>query len=104
MCELNQQMCELFLFCVCLCYIVLSVSCSVRVTCWERAELFTLLYVMFSCVFVTFTDRILVQVWYLIVSSADLSLLPYFCCQLQGKMCAQRTVNRLAKLARKICG
>ena len=32
----------------------MSVTCSFEVTCWERADFLTLLYVMFSCVFVTF--------------------------------------------------
>ena len=41
----------------------MSVSCSLNDTCWERSEVLALLYVMFSCVFVTFT-----QVWYMIVS------------------------------------
>ena len=27
--------------------------CEVLITCWERADLLALLYVMFSCVFVT---------------------------------------------------
>ena len=40
---------DLFFICInfCLCHIVLSVSCSLVVTCWERADLLTLLYVMF---------------------------------------------------------
>ena len=29
---------------------VLSVSCSLVVTCWERADLLALLYVMYLCV------------------------------------------------------
>ena len=33
---------------------VLSVTCSLAAICWERADLFALLYVMFSCAFVTF--------------------------------------------------
>ena len=40
----------LFVFHVC--HAVLSVPCSLVVTCWERADL---LCVNFSCVFVTFT-------------------------------------------------
>ena len=35
------------------CNTVLSVPCSLVVTCWVRADLLALLYVMFSCVFVT---------------------------------------------------
>ena len=61
----------LFVFHVC--HAVVSVHCSLVVTCWERADLFAVLYVMFSCVFVTF-----LCVWYLIVSIPDLCLLPYF--------------------------
>ena len=37
-----------------------------------------LLFVMFSCVFVTFPCGILDQVWYLIVSIPDLCRLSYF--------------------------
>ena len=33
----------------------------------ERADLFTLLYLMFSCVFITFLYGVLGHVWYLIV-------------------------------------
>ena len=45
----------LFVFSVCVCYAVFSVSCSLVVTCWERADLLALLCVMLSCVFVTFS-------------------------------------------------
>ena len=55
----------------------LPVSCSLAVTCWERADLLAVLYVMFSCVFVTFPHGVLDQVWYLIVSIPDISGLPY---------------------------
>ena len=57
---------------------VLSVPCSLEVTCWKRANLLALLYVMFSCVFVSFPYGVLGQVWYLIVSIPDLCLLSYF--------------------------
>ena len=40
---------------------VLSVSCSLVVTCLERAHLFDVLYVMFSCVFATFLYCVLGQ-------------------------------------------
>ena len=60
------------------CHAVMSVPCSLVVTCWERANLLALLYVMFSCVFVTFPCGVLGQVWYLIVSIPDLCLLPHF--------------------------
>ena len=43
-----------FVICVCLCHTVMSVSCSLAVTCWERVDLLAFLYVMFSCVFSTF--------------------------------------------------
>ena len=59
------------------CHTVSSVPCSIVVTCWERrADLFALLYVMFSCVFVTFPYGVLGQMWYLIVVIPDLCLLP----------------------------
>ena len=47
---------------------------------WERANLLALLYVIFSCVFVTFSCGILRQVGYLklIVSIPDLCILPDF--------------------------
>ena len=41
------------LFVLHVCHAVLSVPCNLVVTCWERADLLTLLYVMFSSVFVT---------------------------------------------------
>ena len=50
------------------------------VICWERDNLLVLLYVMFSCVFVTFPCGVLGQVWYLIVTIPDLCLLTYFDC------------------------
>ena len=60
------------------CHAVLSVHCSLVVTCWASANLLALLYVIFSCVFVTFPCGVLGQVWYLIVSIPDRCLLPYF--------------------------
>ena len=54
------------------CHTVLSVPCSLFVTCWERDERIALLFVMFSCVFVNFPYGFLGQVWYLIVSFPDL--------------------------------
>ena len=65
------------LLCLCLCHTVLSVSCSIGVACWERADLLALLYVMFSLCFVIFPYGVLGQVWYLIVSIPDLCILPY---------------------------
>ena len=56
----------------------MSISRSLVITCWKRADLLALLYVMFSCGFVTFPYGVLCQVWYLIVSIPDLCLLSYF--------------------------
>ena len=67
----------LFVFRVCLCHTVLYVPCRLVDTCWGRALLLALLYVMFSCVFVTFPYDVLGQAWYLIVSIHDLCLLLY---------------------------
>ena len=67
-----------FLLCafhVCLCHTVLSVPCSLAVTCWERADLLALLFVMFACVFFTFPHGTQGQVWYSIVSIPDLCFL-----------------------------
>ena len=68
----------LFMFHVYLCYAVLSVPCSIVITCWERADLLALLCVMFSCVFVTFSYGVPCQMWYFIVLIPDLCLFPYF--------------------------
>ena len=59
------------MFHACLYFTVLSVPCSIVITCWENADLLTLLCVMFSCVFVTFPYGVSGQVWYLIVSIPD---------------------------------
>ena len=37
----------------------MSVHCSLVVTCWERANLLAILYMIFSCVFVTFSCGVL---------------------------------------------
>ena len=57
---------------------VLYVSCSVVITCWERADLLALLCVVFSCVFITFPDGVPGQLWYSILSIPDLCLPLYF--------------------------
>ena len=44
----------IFVFHVCICYAVLSVPCSLVITCCERDDLLALLCVIFSCVFFTF--------------------------------------------------
>ena len=43
-------------------------ACIVKLSCWERADLLALFYVMLSCDFVTFPYGVLGQVWNLIVS------------------------------------
>ena len=57
---------------------MMSVYCSLVVTCCERADLLVLLCVTFPCAFVTFLYGVLGQVWYLIVLIPDLCLLSYF--------------------------
>ena len=47
------------------------------ITCWERTDLFALLYVAFSCVFVTFPYGVSGQVKYLIELISDLCLILY---------------------------
>ena len=66
-----------FFICVS-CHAVLSVPCSLVVTCWEMANLLALLHVMFTCVFVTYSYVVLGQVWYLIVWIPDLCILSAF--------------------------
>ena len=68
----------LFMFHVCLCYAVLSAPSSLMITCLERADLLALLYVMLSCVFVTFPYGVPGQVWYLVVSIPDLCILYFY--------------------------
>ena len=59
------------LFCY-LCFVtVLSVPCSLVVTCSERAHLLAPWHMMFSCV-LSLSHGVLGQVWYLIVSIPDL--------------------------------
>ena len=58
--------------------VFLSGPRSLVVTCWKRADLLALLYVMLYCVFVTFEYGILGQVCCMIVSIPDLCLLSYF--------------------------
>ena len=61
-----------------LCFVsVLSVRCSLVVTCWETANLCSLLCDVFLC-FVTFALDVLAQMLYLIVSISDLCLLPNY--------------------------
>ena len=65
-----------FLFVFYVCHAALSVHYNIMVICWEMANLLALLYVMFSCVFVTFPCCVLGQVWYLIASIPYICLLP----------------------------
>ena len=65
-----------------ICGLCLSVilSCLFLAALWSpakgRADFLALLYVMFSCVFDTFQNGVLAQVWYLIVSIPDLCIGP----------------------------
>ena len=58
-------------------YAFASVFCCFVVTCWENANLLTLVDDVY-CIFVTFPCDILCQVLYLIVSFPDLCYLLYF--------------------------
>ena len=55
--------------------IFLSVRCGLVVTCWERASLLALLYVVFYCVFVTSPCGVVCQEWCVIISIPDFCLL-----------------------------
>ena len=59
------------MFHVGICYTVVSVPCSLVITCWDRAYLLAFLFVEFSCVFVTLQYGVLGQVLYLIVLNPD---------------------------------
>ena len=59
------------------CHTVLSIPCSLVVTCWVSADVLALLCVMFPCVFVTSQNGVLGR-WYLNVLISDICLLPYF--------------------------
>ena len=65
-----------------LCFVLAKLSCLFIAALWLPAEkgltFLALLYVMFSCIFVTFPCGDLRQVWYLIVSIPDLCLLTFF--------------------------
>ena len=58
-----------------ICVLSVILSCLFLATLWSPAIL-ALLYVMFSCVFVTFPYEVLGKLWYLSVSIPDLCLLP----------------------------
>ena len=83
-----------------ICHAFLSGHCSLVVTCWERAGLLALLYVMFYCVFVTFPCGVLGQVWYLIASIPDLCPLTYHVVStvLQNRTEQNRTLLKIMPL------
>ena len=62
----------LCVFCLCLCYTVLSVSFSHVITCFESTDLLALMFMMCFC---TFLYGVLGKVWFLIVLIPALSLL-----------------------------
>ena len=64
-------------FVSCVSHAFASVHYCLVVTCWERADLLTLVGDV-DCIFVTFSCGILGQVWYLIVSFPVLCHLSYF--------------------------
>ena len=68
---------DLFVTCLFLYHTVISVSCSLVVTCWQMTDLLDFLFVMSSCVFTISPFSVLGQVWYLIVLISDLCLLPF---------------------------
>ena len=63
------------LFPICVLFISAILHCLIFAANWECADLLALSYVMFSCVFVTFSYNVRSQVWYLIVWIPDISLL-----------------------------
>ena len=65
----------IFLFCGCLCQIVLSVYCSLVVACWESADLLALMCEMFSFAFDPL--RYPGSGVFVILSIPNLCLLPY---------------------------
>ena len=60
----------LTLFLSSVCHAFASVHCCLLVTCWERADLLTLVCYVY-CDFVTFPFGTMGKVWYLIVSIPD---------------------------------
>ena len=65
-------------FCyLCFTFVFIILKC-LFLACRERADILTLLCVIFPCVFVTFPYGVSGKVWYLIVSIPDRCLLFYF--------------------------
>ena len=66
----------IFVVCVLfLCHYVLSIPCSLAITCY-RADFLNVFFVMFPCVFVTFSYGVLDEVWYSIELVSDLCPIP----------------------------
>ena len=65
----------MILFAICVLFISSILSCLIFAANWECADLLALSYVMFSCVFVTFSYNVRSQVWYLFVWIPDICLL-----------------------------
>ena len=84
--------------CICLCNIVFPISCSLVVTCLERADPLALMYVMFCCVLVTFPYDVLGLVCYLILLIPDLCHLPYFGVSYRPNCVYEVLIKCLAKL------
>ena len=76
-----------------LCHVFLSVYYSLVVTCWEKADLLALLYVMFYCVFVTFPCDVMGQVWCLMYR---FQIVAFFLTlnEHTKKSCIRETVNK----------
>ena len=73
---------------------IMSVSFSLVITCWKKADLLDLVYVMFFLCFITFPYSVLGQVWYLIISTPDLCILPYFSWSPSGcNVCVSRALQ-----------
>ena len=68
-------------FChLCFMFVFVILSYLIRAALWSPTVIgltLALLYVTFSCVFVTFSYDVLVKVWFLIVSIPNPCLLPY---------------------------
>ena len=67
-----DHFCNLCFMIVMLSYLFLEALSLV--TCWKNADFLALLYVIFSCVFVTFPYDVLGHQWFLIVSIPDLCI------------------------------
>ena len=80
----------IFMFHVCLCYVVLSVHCNPVITCWERTDLLALFCVVFSlCLLLKYmVFPVRCGTLYLIVLINDLCLpLFFYMCSLFVAQC-----------------